>query len=195
MAGSKIWPKHLAERCRNSIFKRAITIIKEGPPTRWHTTVKMRFKSDAQRKAMFSRMNRMSMGGDVGFGYGESDYDEEFSKRGVIQLKPYDVNAIPKEILREAGMTKEEAQNLYDRHGIRISRMSDGVQQIKIGDRIIGLGDEYHYEFYPGVVKEVSDDKALIIFDETKNEVWYPIERLLSQDMLDKKAFRGVRSS
>jgi len=177
----------------------------------------MTFRTDAQRKAMFSRMNRMSMGlgGDVGFGYGESDYDDfsrisreglrsskrcddEFSKRDVIQPKPYDVDAIPRGALKAAGVTREEAQDLYDKHGIRIgvkSNMSRDVPLIKIGDRIVGLGDEDHYEFYPGVVKEVSDDKALVVFDETKNEVWYPIERLLSQDMLDKKAFRGVRSS
>jgi hypothetical protein len=150
------------------------------------------FGSDRQRRAAFYNMNKFSMGGfsDVGSEYGDIDYDfSHKSHSGLIQPKSYDVEAIPRGALKAAGVTKEEAQDLFDKHGIRIgvrSNMSRDVPLIRIGDRIIGLGDEDHYEFYPGVVKEVSEDKALIVFDETKNEVWYPINRLLSQDMINK---------
>lgn len=102
-----------------------------------------------------------------------------------MDKESYDIDAIPKEMFDTLGMTKEEVRDLYDSHGIRLIEKRGRFSVIP-GDRVLNLGNkDIDYGLNLGVVKETKDGSVLIVFDDSKKEIWYPEDMVFTQRMLD----------
>jgi len=141
---------------------------------------------------------------ESGFMFGDSDYDGEYSRRSLPQpgLQPdnkcqgvltthmdkeeYDVDDIPKKMLDVLGMSREEAKDVYEKYGIRLEEKK-GRFSLEPGDRVLKLGNEnIDYGLHAGIIKEIKEGRALIRFDDTGKEIWYPGEMIYTQKMLDE---------